>query len=410
MATASSSPTSRLRRALLGGGLLALCLVAAVGCGGVGYFLDQGNYNQGHRAYERGDCATAIGYFDRVIEGWRLIDFGGYVPRALGEKQECLTFLPAVEKQIAGDASGAVVAYDDFVRSYATSPLAAEARRQVGAMFAQADPATLISREVCDRLESLLAHELIPQLDQSLPLLFLACGQVYTADGNPRTAYDLYFTFMTDYPDHPLVAGAEAALLANPIACENTSALKSNAAIAKRQDFLPSLYFGCGQAYEQVQMYADAIRLYEAFLHDYPDHGLAEAAKAALARALVADAKASGAGEIAAPERSGSTDSASTLVVIQNDSPERLRLVFSGPEARIEELETCGACARYSLVGPAFCPETGPIGRYTLQPGEYEVLVEAISDEGVTPFTGTWQLGEGSEYYTCFFIVTTLGP
>jgi hypothetical protein len=124
----------------------------------------------------------------------------------------------------------------------------------------------------------------------------------------------------------------------------------------------------------------------------------------------VADAKASGAGEIAAPERSGSTDSASTLVVIQNDSPERLRLVFSGPEARIEELETCGACARYSLVGPAFCPEKGPIGRYTLQPGEYEVLVEAISDEGVTPFTGTWPLGEGGEYYTCFFIVTTLGP
>ena len=81
MSTASSSPTSHLRRAFLGGGLLALCLVAAVGCGGVGYFLDQGNYNQGHRAYEQGDCATAIGYFNRVIEGWRLIDFGGYVMR-----------------------------------------------------------------------------------------------------------------------------------------------------------------------------------------------------------------------------------------------------------------------------------------------------------------------------------------
>lgn len=53
---------------------------------------------------------------------------------------------------------------------------------------------------------------------------------------------------------------------------------------------------------EIAPLLADAIRLYEAFLRDYPDHRLTEAAKAALARALVADAKASGAGEIAAPD------------------------------------------------------------------------------------------------------------
>jgi tetratricopeptide (TPR) repeat protein len=410
MSTAFSSPTPRLRWVLLGGGLAALCLVAVVVGGGAGYFLDQGNYAEGHRAYEQGDCAAAVGYFDRVINGWRLMDFGGYVPLAAQEKQECLAFQPAVDRQTAGDASGAVVAYDDFVSAHAASPLTAEARRRVGAIFAQTDPATLISREVCDRLEALLAHALLPQPDQTLPLLYLACGQLYTADGDPRTAYGLYVAFLSDYPEHPLAAGAATALLANPAACEDASALESNAAIADRPDFLPSLYYNCGQAYEQLHMYAEAIGMYEAFLRGHAGHPLAEAVKAALARALVEAAEASGAGEIAPPERSGSTGDASAMVIIQNDSPEQLRLVFSGPEAQIEELEACAACERYSLVGPAFCPEKGPIGRYTLQPGDYDVLVETIGGGEVTPFTGKWQLSEGSEYYSCFFIVTTLTP
>jgi len=410
MSTASSSPTPQLRRVLLGGGLVALCLVAILACGGAGYFLDQGNYNRGHQAYEQGDCGTAIDYFDRVIKGWRLIDFAGYVPRALHEQQECLTFQPAAEKQLAGDASGAVIAYDDFVRSYATSPLAAEARRRVGALFAQADPSTLISREVCDRLEALIEHDLIPQPDQTLPLLYLACGQVYTGDGDPHSAFDVYTTFMTDYADHPLAAGAVTALLANPVACENVSALESNAVIAGWPDFLPSLYYNCGQAYEQLQDYAEAIRMYETFLSKYAEHRLAGEAQAALARSLVADARASGAPEITMPERSGSTGNASAVVVIQNDAPEQMRIVFSGPEAQIEELEACTACTKYFEVGPAFCPEKGPIGRYVLQPGEYDVRVEAIDNERVEPFVGTWQLGEDSEYYTCFFIVTRVEP
>jgi hypothetical protein len=150
--------------------------------------------------------------------------------------------------------------------------------------------------------------------------------------------------------------------------------------------------------------------MYENFLVEYPDHSLASDVEAALARSIVAQAKAAGAGEIPAPEFSGSTGSEFTEVVIQNDSPERLRIVFSGPDSRVEDLEACSSCQKYFGIGPTFCPEQGPIGRYTLKPGQYEIVVESVSDTGVTPWIGDWGLLSGDEYSSCFFIVTTLGP
>jgi len=49
----------------------------------------------------------------------------------------------------------------------------------------------------------------------------------------------------------------------------------------------------------------------------------------------------------------------------------------------------------------------GPIGRYTLEPGQYDVVVESISDRGVTPGPSNWDLVSGDQYSSCFFIVTT---
>ena len=37
-----------------------------------------------------------------------------------------------------------------------------------------------------------------------------------------------------------------------------------------------------------------------------------------------------------------------------------------------------------------------------------EVLVEATSG-GISPFTGTWTLGRGDAYASCFYVVTTFG-
>ena len=51
-----------------------------------------------------------------------------------------------------------------------------------------------------------------------------------------------------------------------------------------------------------------------------------------------------------------------------------------------------------------------PAYRYTLQPGEYEVLVRSVSDPTVNPFTGVWSLATGQAYSSCFYLAQILYP
>jgi len=94
------------------------------------------------------------------------------------------------------------------------------------------------------------------------------------------------------------------------------------------------------------------------------------------------------------------------VVLIRNKSPESLRIVFSGAENRIEELEACSTCTTF-ISSPSFCPGAGPVGRCTLKPGQYFVVVESTSDKSITPWSGDWVLDGGVEYTNCFFIIKT---
>lgn len=199
------------------------------------------------------------------------------------------------------------------------------------------------------------------------------------------------------------------ALLSASGLCGNYATLH-NTFLATSTDLMPSLYYRCGQAYADDGDWSNAAALYEQLLADYSDHSLAADIEAALAQSIVEWAKTAGAQELPAPTSTGSSEGELTEVIIQNDAPERMRIVFSGPEMRVEELEACGSCVRYYLSDPPFCPEQGPVGRYTLEPGRYDVVVEYISDLSVTPWIGNWSLLSGDEYYSCFYIVTTFEP
>ena len=189
--------------------------------------------------------------------------------------------------------------------------------------------------------------------------------------------------------------------------CQQFDALRGQELVPAGEAALPPLLLACGQAHEDNDDPTSAIDLYSLLLNDYPDHPLVEDATTGLARASVAEAQAAGAGNIPAPQSVGGSGSGPAVVVIQNDSPEKLSIVFSGPEARIEELDACGSCTNYTGDGPEACPEQGPVGTYELPSGDYDVVVKSISDDGVTPFTGQWNLATGDEYYSCFFLVTT---
>ena len=180
--------------------------------------------------------------------------------------------------------------------------------------------------------------------------------------------------------------------------------------IVRRVNFIPSLYYHCGQMYEKDGDWINAISMYETFLDKYHDNTLAKDVETALAHLIVAQSKTSGTGKIPEPEQSGKTNDSTTEVIIQNDSPDKLRIVFSGPESHVEELTSCSLCTKFIDIGPTDCPQKGPIGRYTLKPGQYDVVVESISSSEITPWSGNWNLISGEEYSSCFFIVTKTVP
>jgi hypothetical protein len=124
------------------------------------------------------------------------------------------------------------------------------ARSRSALLFEQAESAELASQETCQQVNFMLANGLIPQLDKNLPLFYLACGQAYDKANDPQSSFAFYERLLTEYPSHPLGVEAEAALLANAIACTKVNSLLEKSDIANRANFLSALYSSCGQRYD----------------------------------------------------------------------------------------------------------------------------------------------------------------
>ncbi len=403
------SATASVLRSKITRNVLVVLVILAVTIFGFSvfrYFADKNNYEKGHQAYLQADCGTAIGFFEKVIHSSRLINIGQYPQLAQLEKDECQIFQNASNLELAGDLSSALVAYLDFVMGKASSPLIGAVRNRIAGLF-QIEKIPYIASEIsCTKAGELLEKNLIPNQETNLPLFYLACGQVYEQINQPRFASALYQWILTSCPENPASFTAETLLLANPLTCQESETLRQSI-IANRTDFMPRLYYGCGRKYEENTEHANARKMYETFLSIYPEHALAKEVESALARIIVKQAKASSAGEIPQPESSGSTTSGVVKIVIQNDSPEPIRITFSGTYSQIEELEACATCMKYGIgQAPMYCPELGPIGQYTLPPGVYDIVVELISDNTITPWTGNWNLIDANEYYRCFLLTT----
>jgi outer membrane protein assembly factor BamD (BamD/ComL family) len=174
------------------------------------------------------------------------------------------------------------------------------------------------------------------------------------------------------------------------------------------QENAPPFYQACGQVFEKARNYTEAIGLYEKFFDRFPKHALMPAMLKAYSQALYAQAEGEGAGDIPPPIASATTGDGSTVIEIRNDSPEKMRIVFGGPTSRIEELPGCSNCQEFnSLNLPNACPEKGPVGKYTIEPGDYKIVVKSSGDRVVTPFIGNWSMAQNTLYSHCFYIVRT---
>lgn len=249
------------------------------------------------------------------------------------------------------------------------------------------------------------------------------CEALLAADdmatqGKHGAAVLAYSDIVTKYTRSPLKDAALAkgqTAIANPpdrVAtielCDALDTLEGQQFISASADELPPLLHACGQAYEAGDAFAEALAAYARFRSEFPEHGLASEVEAAFVRATLAETDASGAGSLPPPQATGAGTGAAgqATVVIQNDAPDRLNMVFSGPDVRVEELEACADCIEFLGNGPDECPDKGPVGEYVVAPGTYEVVVKSGTVGSIIPFRGTWTLEAGEEYFSCFYIVT----
>ena len=234
--------------------------------------------------------------------------------------------------------------------------------------------------------------------------------------GEQGDAVLAYSEIVTKYPRSPLTDPALAAgqeliatapdIVATVSLCDALDVLEAQQFVATEPDPLPPLLYACGQAYEDADAPADAVATYARFRADYPDHALAPDVETALARSTLAETDESGAGSLPAP---GAGEGAGTAgvatIVIQNDSPDPLSMVFSGPDTRVEDLEACADCAKStSAIQECRDPSQSPTAEYKVAPGEYEVVVKSGRGSSVIPFRGTWILEDGEVYSSCFYI------
>lgn len=237
--------------------------------------------------------------------------------------------------------------------------------------------------------------------------------------GKFEAALSNYATLAKIYSDSALIEPArqqvtdlfqkaKMADLATSNICKQIDPLSKQDLIPE-SDALPQLYLACGKGYETSQQHQRAIELYQQFLEQHPKIQTS-AMKQALARATVADLTEQGAQTAKAPGFVGFTADGSTIVDIQNSSPRKMQIIFSGPTPKFEEIAPCQDCKMYTYEGPETCPGKGPIGRYKLEPGQYQIAIEFIeqANEVIESSVGSWKLGEGSEYRRCQVIVHDL--
>ena len=251
----------------------------------------------------------------------------------------------------------------------------------------------------------------LAKLDQHSALLVSTlqlCITAATADGNAADLAKYELALISAAPDDPAAATARAALLAVPESCAVVAAAQADPAVVAQSEFLANFVFRCAQVAEFIGAHGDAVDRYQWFLDHAPLDPRVTTARDGLARALINQATGAGAGALPSPQSTGRSGTTAARVTIYNDSPETLRLVLSGPEARIEFIPASPTSSNYSGIGPTKCRTDVPSIELQLQPGEYKALVEATSGN-VSDFVGTWTMARGAAYRSCFFIVTTFG-
>jgi len=372
----------------------------------VRYLNDKPLYTEAHAAYLVGQCETAIPIFEQITDTTNVFDLGKFKMNSRAELGNCVVFQSSVENGLSG--------LYDFAHNRPDNPLTAIAKVKAGEIFASLNDGSVLDEELgeeaCSRKDELAALGFLDDETAITKYLFY-CAVLQSEKDRVDDAYSHLTTLMRDYPDSEMADGVLQFMRTYISLCPLLNNMENDPLFNNDSNSITEYYLACVESYvawnDFGYGYSDAITFFEAFLEKFPDNPAKSEVENALANAFILQAREAGSGVIERPDPSGSAPEGVARVVIQNDSPHELKIIFSGPDTLIEQLPACPECRDYYNIGPTYCPEMGPVGTYELPPGTYEVLVETVIEEDIVPFTGTWELIGGNEFYSCFFVVTS---
>jgi hypothetical protein len=254
---------------------------------------------------------------------------------------------------------------------------------------------------VCAQLAETGIVDGVSRSSEQQATLLQECMASATAAEDTAQLAGLQLAFVVDQASHPDAAALTEALRANYGACGMLDRIRTSIPAPVGETLYIDTTFMCAQFSDFVGDVPGAIELYRSFIAAAADDVRIADAEAALARNMIADARANDAEQLQDIGRSGSSGSDLAQFVFRNDTEYEQTLVITGPETRFVTIEASPTSSTYT-VEPLDCRTDVPSVTLDLVPGTYDIL---LSDEVVEAQVGTWQLDRGAAYDWCSFYV-----
>ncbi len=374
-----------------------LAIAALVVYSAIRYSADLPGYLAAHNQYIKGDCASALPLFERLSAAFRPVDFGRLGELSQLGERECKAYLAAAAHGISGYFEFATINYPD-------SPLTGFARKAAMDEITQISAETAELDKVCAQKETLAQNGWIPHPDATLQRFDYVCATRFLDAGEPGTALSFMLDELNGYPNSIYAAWTIGEISTRNEICYALDKIVLYPVIMNHVELYPHRLRECGEYFLKNGDYGRAVAVFDSFLINYPLRPEVNDVKKSDALALVELAKTMPAWWIRAPEGSGYGTPGIASLVLQNDSPHKIRIVLVGPEVRLAEMDLCGGCSDYRTMAPVWCPGKGPKETFEVKPGEYHVLIQPLGEAGVPPSVGDWVLGDRNTYYTCYFV------
>ncbi|WP_229818579.1 MULTISPECIES: hypothetical protein [Streptomyces] len=175
--------------------------------------------------------------------------------------------------------------------------------------------------------------------------------------------------------------------------------------------------FGCGVKQFKAKSYTDAVQTMKDFAEKYPTSSRAAHARSIAIAAEIADEEPAAGRQLPPAKAPGGSR---MVMVVSNDGPGEVELLYTGPVSGRVTLKACGSCTAYrgslALNAPKIKACQGPSSKYPkttllLPAGNYHFLQKRDSSIGsyASDKASTHKIEAGYSYTNCLYVTSGFG-